>query len=585
VKRLVPRLLAALAALVALAAARPASCEVTLTLSLDRAEATLADGVLLSVSVSGAHGDAARPAIQGIDEFLVRPAGTSTKVEIVNGRYSAGTDFSYVIQPKKAGVFRVGPARVTVDGTTYESNAETLTVGQPAASPGGGDRGPVFLVASLTPGRVYVEQQALYTLKLYRSVNIADVSATGPEADGISLTKLGEPREYRGQYQGRPYQIIEVRYLVTPQKPGNLTLTPTRMEMTVFTPQSRPRRGIFDDPFFGQRASGRPMTLTSEALPLQVLPLPAEGRPADFGGLVGDFTLEATVEPRELKAGESATLTATVRGRGNVKRIPELKIPTLDGVKVYADQPVQKSESDGVTVSKTMAWALVPERPGRYEIPALALSYFDAESGRYRTLKTAAATLTVSPGKPGDLPAPPRTSGTAAPAQPKRAVAELGNDILPVHGTLGDPPSGLAALPGAALFWLLLAGPPAAFLLTLGAAALRQRSGGITAARSVRRAAGEFARACGRGGVTADELMQALQEYLSQRLSLARGSFTADEGAALLRSRGVSVKTAGELHAAWRRVEDAIYTGKGGEAASEAEALARLVARLEKGLR
>ena len=148
-------------------------------------------------------------------------------------------------------------------------------------------------------------------------------------------------------HQGRPYQIIEVRYLVTPQKAGNYTLTPTRMDLTVFTPQNRPRRGIFDDPFFGQRSSGRPATLTSEALALQVLPLPQEGRPADFGGLVGSFTLEATVEPQQLKAGESVTLTATVRGRGNVKRMPELKIPPLDGLKVYADQPVLKDETDG----------------------------------------------------------------------------------------------------------------------------------------------------------------------------------------------------------------------------------------------
>ena len=114
------------------------------------------------------------------------------------------------------------------------------------------------------------------------------------------------------------------------------------MDLTVFTPQNRPRRGIFDDPFFGQARSGRPTSLTSEALSFQVLPVPPEGRPADFGGLVGSFTLESTIEPRQLKAGESVTLTATVRGRGNVKRIPELKIPPLDGLKIYADQPVLK---------------------------------------------------------------------------------------------------------------------------------------------------------------------------------------------------------------------------------------------------
>jgi len=583
-KKLVPILLAALFVLFA---DRPARCEVTVTMNLDRSEATLADSLILSVSVSGAHGEAARPSIRGIEDFLVRPAGTSTRVEIVNGQYSAGTNFSYLLQPKKAGVFHIGPAEVTVDGTTYRSTVATLTVGQPAASPDG-DRGPVFLVASLAPGKVYVEQQALYTLKLYRSVNIADVSVNVPEVEGVTLAKLGEPREYQGLFQGHPYQIIEVRYLVTPQKAGNHTLTPTRMDLTVFTPQNRPRRGLFDDPFFGQRPSGRPAALTSEALAFQVLPLPQEGRPADYGGLVGSFTLESTVEPRQLKAGESVTLTATVRGRGNAKRIPELKIPSLDGLKIYADQPVQKDENDGdgVSVSKTMKWALVPEREGRYQIPPLVMSYFDTATGRYRTLKTTEASLTVSPGSADRAAAAPvRPTAATTPAQAKRAVAQLGNDILPVHASIGEPASGLSAMPGTAVCWLLLLGPPAAFILTVGGSVVRSRSGSLTAAWSVRKAAAAFTRICKRDGLTAGELLQALQDYLSQRLRLSHGLLTADEAAVLLRSRSVDDKTVAELHRVWRRIEDAIYTGNGRQTTDAGEGLARLVARIEKGLR
>ena len=107
-RRRIPGLLAAV---LLLAVARPARAEVTLTLSLDRADATLSESVILSVSVSGAHGDAARPAIQGLEDFRSGRPGRSTRVEIVNGRYSAGTDFSYVLQPKKAGELphRAGP--------------------------------------------------------------------------------------------------------------------------------------------------------------------------------------------------------------------------------------------------------------------------------------------------------------------------------------------------------------------------------------------------------------------------------------------------------------------------------------------
>ncbi len=518
---------------------------------------------------------------------IVRPAGTSTRVEIVNGKYSAGTDFSFLLQPKKAGSFRIGPAQLVVDGTTYQSNTATVTISEPVASPDG-DRGPVFLLASLAPAKVYVEQQAVYTLKLYRSVNIADAAVNVPNVDGIAFAKLGEPREYQGVHQGRSYQIIEVRYLVTPQKAGNYTLAPTRMDLTVFVPQNRPRRGIFDDPFFGQARSGRPMALTSEALSFQVLAVPQEGRPADFSGLVGSFTLESTIEPQQLKAGESVTLTAVVRGRGNGKRIPELKTPPLDGLKIYADQPVLKDENDGagVVVSKTMKWALVPEKAGRYRVPALTMSYFDTATGRYRTLKTAEATLSVAPGSADHAaPAPARPAGAATQAQPKRAVAELGNDILPIHTAIVGPASRLSTLPGATVFWLLLLAPPAAFFLTLGSVVMRRSSGSLSAAWSVRRAYAGFAGACKRGGLTAEELMQALQDYVSQRLSLARGSLTADEAVALLRSRSVDAETAGKLHGLWRELEDAIYTGKGREKTDAGEKLSGLVARIEKDLR
>jgi hypothetical protein len=575
-----------LAGLLVLGAAVPSRSEVSLALSLDRTDSTLADGVMLTVSISGARGEGARPTIQGLEDFLVRPAGMTSRVEIVNGSYSTGTDFSYLLQPKKEGTFRIGPAELTVDGTTYRSAQATVTIGRPATVPDG-DRGAIFLVASLAPAKLYLEQQAVYTLKLYRAVNIADVSLNVPQVDGLALTKLGEAREYQASQQGRQFQVVEVRYLLTPQKAGSYTLPPSRMDLVVFTPRSRKPRGIFDDPFFNQAAAGRPQSLVSESLALRVLPLPEQGRPADYGGLVGSFTLTATVEPQQLKAGESVTLTATVRGRGNAKRIPELKIPALDGVKIYADQPVMKdeSDSDGVVVTKTMKWALVPERAGRYTIPPLALSYFDTATGGYRALKTAAVAVSVAPGVPGAAAAPVRPAAPSAGGQPKKAVAELGTDILPIHPTVGAAPAGLSALPGAAVFWLLLVGPPAAFALTLGGLVARRRSGSVVAALSVRSAAADFLKTSKRADLTADEALAALQEYLGRRLGIAAGSLTADDAAALLRARRADDQAVGALQALWRRIEDAIYTGQGRARTDAGAELARLVARIEKGLR
>ena len=82
-------------------------------------------------------------------------------------------------------------------------------------------------------------------------------------------------------------------------------------------------RSFFDDSFFNDPffSSGRPRAVTSEALELKVLPLPQQGRPADFSGLVGRYQLESNLEPKQVKAGESATFTVELKGRTHLPPI------------------------------------------------------------------------------------------------------------------------------------------------------------------------------------------------------------------------------------------------------------------------
>ncbi len=320
-------------------------CDVALTLSLDRSEATLADSMVLSVSVSGAHGDDARPSIQGLEDFLVRPAGTSTRVEIVNGRYSAGIDFSYLLQPKKAGSFRIGPAEVMVGGTTYRSNVAIVTVGQAVAAPAG-ERGPVFCRRPCAREGLRGAAGALHAQAVPLGDHRRRLARRPRVGRRHALSKFGETARVPGACtRGVPTRSSRCAISSRRTSRGSSRCRRRGWTLTVFTPQSRPRRGIFDDPFFGQGRTGRPLSLTSETRALQVLPLPREGRPADFGGLVGELHARGDGRAAGIKVGESATLTATVSGRGNAKRIPELKIPPLDGIKVYADQPVLKERN------------------------------------------------------------------------------------------------------------------------------------------------------------------------------------------------------------------------------------------------
>ena len=553
--------------------------EITVKLGLDRAEVTMADDLRLTVSVEGTRKSDGEPRLRGMEDFSVTPAGRSSRVNIVNGEVTSGVDYSYVARPKKTGEYRIGPAEVDFEGRSYRSDTVKLTVvnvAKDAADREGGPP-PILLKASLARDRIYAGEQTLYTLRLHHRLQVSDINLDLPQSEDVAFQQFGNPREYRGTYEGLSYDILEVRYMVQPRRAGSYALRPATMGMTVYQPHERSRRGFFDSPF---SSSGRPFRTAGEALELNVLDPPREGRPSDFTGLVGHFELRSSLDPPVVAAGESATLTVTVRGRGNVKRIPDLELPPVEGVKVYADEPKLEVglEESGMKGTKTMKWALVPQGPGKYEIPLPGLSFFDSEAERYRRPPTGPLTLEATPGGAAAQTAKAVGEG---PGTAPAAVEEVGRDILPVHTSVKSLSAPLPGLPRPGVISLILAAPPALFAILLAGTGLRRKSAGSLDARRARRAAGLFSRRCRGGKGLPDDLIDALQEYLNDRLGLSLGALTPGEAEEALRAGGASGSTAGLVAEAVRDLQHAIYTGRGEEPFPEREQFLRLVARIE----
>ncbi len=173
-----------------------AYAEISVSLKLDRPQAGLTDSVQLVVSVAGSRDRESEPVIQGLENFAVSPGGTSSRIEFINGRMSSGTEYTYFIQPQKVGNYTIGPASVQIGGKTYTSNRSTLQVVRPAGDQGD-DGSPIFLEAELSTPSIYVEEQAIYTLKLYLRKNVRDIRLDMPENENLSFKQLAKPAEYR----------------------------------------------------------------------------------------------------------------------------------------------------------------------------------------------------------------------------------------------------------------------------------------------------------------------------------------------------------------------------------------------------
>ena len=557
--------------------------EVSVTLSLDRQEATRSDSIRMVIKVSGARSCDSLPVIKGLDSFQVSQGGSSSRVEIINGKFSSSVDYTYYIQPSRPGTFQLGPAEVKVRGKIFQSNISTLTILK-AAPPESPARGPIFLMAALSSKKAYVEEQVLYTLKLYLKTSVSDISLQLPELDHLAFKQLEKPREYQGVYDGSTYRIIEVPYGLMALKAGNYGIKPSRMSMTVYDSR-RSRRGFFDDPFFRM---GRAVTIASQALELKVVPLPDKGKPEGFSGLVGSFKIEATLAPSKIRVGESATLTVRISGRGNVNRIPDLKMPGLEHIKVYADEPVFEARPDlkGLAGFKTMKWAIVPEQQGDYEIPPLSLSFFDPDTHKYRMIQTPKQSLIVLPGK-GKMIMVEAGSGkqNGANRLAKQGVKELGHDILPLHTSVRNLEARSSIMSGGLFLWLTLLLPFVLYLSTFLGLRLKRRSVRAIPVHRAKRAAKNLIRQCRQGRKDANSLTLCIRDYFNDRFGLTLASLTPEDAANVLASKGVDSGTAQKLRAILIELENTVYTGQIRGVGRMNDEIPRLIKQIEREIR
>ncbi len=567
------------------------AANISVSLTPDRTEATLPDSIRIIVSVSGTRNDDAQPVLYGMESFNIRRGGTSSRVEIINGQVNAGIDYTFFIQPKKPGTFKIGPAEIKIKNQTFQSNTEILKIVKPVQT-SSADRGPLFLNAELSSTKVYVDEQVIYTLKLYRQMRVRDITLNLPEVEHLVFKQLGKPREYQSVYNNQSFHVLEVRYALVSSKEGSYAIGPSRMNMIVMQPRGQSHRNLFDDLFskddFFSFSTGHPRTLASQELKFSVTPLPDKGRPDDFSGLVGSFKIDSKLEPATIKAGESATLTVTINGRGNVKRIPDLKMQELEQTKIYEDQPVLKVETDdkGVTGSKIMKWAIVPEKEGTCRIPPLRVSFFDTRTHQYQVIESSPHAFTVLPGK--KEPISTSTDHTKKHGNSnlvKEEVKELGSDILPIHGSVKGLEPGFYLYHGSLLFWMVLLLPVFIYLAFFWGMKFHNKSSTTIAVTKAKKAAKTFTKKFRRGNINSSELALLIRDYLNDRFGLPIGSLTSDEAVVILESKGVSLDTAQKLQIILKRLEDTIYSGKGDELCDIEEDIPKLVKQIEKEIR
>jgi hypothetical protein len=294
------------------------------------------------------------------------------------------------------------------------------------------------------------------------------------------------------------------------------------------------------------------VTLRTNPIAVVIKPVPQEGRPADFTGTVGNWSMSASLDRTEAKVGEAITLEIRLFGQGNVKSVGKPRLPQLTGFKVYetvSSSEVQKRENTikGVKIYRTL---LRPEVTGTLSIPVITYSYFNPINSKYEQVKVPPLQLKVLPGEVPEA-VPMISAGRQALGAGVRVVAE---DIRYLKTSVPVKPE---AGPLPPIFWILGFTLPPLFLLCFWGWLRRQDrlladpryARRITADRSARLALKKARKACAREDAKDfySTLAQALTGYLADKLGASRSGVTQREIIRQLHTLGVDPRLMHEL--------------------------------------
>lgn len=493
----------------------------------------------LQIQVTGSD-HPKRPRFPSLDGASVTYEGgsenDSTQITVVNGNQSTvvnkGYVFTYMIRPDRTGTLSIPPLAVSVAGGIYRTRPVSLSVSKAA-------RTTAFLLRlELDKHRLFVGEPDVMTVKWYISENVANVSfhlpmlgspafdvrVLSPSAKGGGHVQLplGTRRvtatRSAAVVQGRSYTLIRFREVLVPKRPGRFSFTDSSVELT-----TQPSAGAFFNSFFGGNSSPRDYVIPANPVNLTVRPLPMAGRPSNFTGLVGQFSLQASASPATVNVGDPISLKIRLSGGADIASAAIPSLATMAGFKGHFKLPQGRPSGTVTGTTKTFSQTIRATSDRVHMIPQIKIPYFDPATGKYAMLRSAAMKLVVRPTHiltAKDLQGAPAPSTSAASSAPTAASAGIdynyeGRDVLR-HGTFSSVAALAQPLPATAAGIPLLAF--LGLLATRFIVRRRRRRG-----EDAREAERELRRLCESGAGEEGRLpviFSALRAYLSRRLGV-----------------------------------------------------------------
>lgn len=426
-----------------------AHAEITVEASLNTLSFPVDRAAQLTITVSDAR--SADIAMVEVDGLRFHNRGQSSQVNIINGSYSSSVSNNFIVQALKPGNYTIPSISVTAGKETIQTKPVTFEVtalgrNQPSNNvdaAGSIDDNEIAFIRFSKISKHYSGEVVPLTIKAYfnqkyrANINSLPVLKT----DGVVMSPLSnQPEQTQERLNGKTYSVLSWNTTLSGIKTGSHPLL-FELDATLNIPQQRrvsPFGGgsLFDDPFFNSFLGGvqqKPIKVLSPEQDFEVAELPATGRPENFTGAIGAFSLSTSASPQQVEIGEPITLNIKIEGKGNFDRVESPLFPATPDWKTYSPTSNYVSQENIFPRKKQFEQAIVAKSSTNTSIPALSFSYFDPEKESYLTIASEPIPIKITTPK-----------GQAIPQQPVQAAAAPQQKAVPISP--GETAPGISSL-------------------------------------------------------------------------------------------------------------------------------------------
>jgi len=316
------------------------------------------------------------------DNFDILSRSQKYNIRTINSNTHAEINWVYTLAPKRTGVLII--PGITFKGGKSAPISIKVLPGQSPLSAKQNSR--LFLVTSVDKKKTYVQEQIIYTVKLFFLDQLANGDISEPKPQNAIIEPAGKQKQFTTMKDHQLYNVIERKYLIYPQKSGKLVLPSLKFSGAIMG------QGQFGFQQKAVRTYSNPITVKVRP------PAPSFKGNTWLPAMSLSLSEKWSASPNKIKVGDSITRTLRIQALGLLgSAIPSLPPINSNLLKSYPNPPQIKSVQNmaGAEARWTQDTALIAVKAGKVVIPEISIPWWDTINHVERIAKIPARTIDI----------------------------------------------------------------------------------------------------------------------------------------------------------------------------------------------